>query len=103
MTGRLYRDHFALAGRWRVDQESATAVRGAVVRGRITGRSVYLVLSSRGDRPRRLEVAVDGRRHGHVTVRRQRLYRLLTLPRRGSHRLALRFEPGLSAYAFTFG
>jgi Thioredoxin like C-terminal domain len=103
VTGRLFRDHFALAGRWRVDGESATAVRGAVVRGRITGRSVYLVLSSRGDRARRLEVAVDGRRHGHLTVRGQRLYRLLTLPRRGSHRLTLRFEPGLSAYAFTFG
>ena len=103
VTGRLYRDSFALAGRWRVDGESATAVRRAVVRGRITGRSVYLVLSSRGDRARRLEVTVDGRRHGHVTVRRQRLYRLLTLPRRGSHRLTLRFEPGLSAYAFTFG
>jgi cytochrome c biogenesis protein CcdA/thiol-disulfide isomerase/thioredoxin len=102
-TGRLYRDHFALAGRWRVDQESATAVRGAMIRGRITGRSVYLVLSSRGGRARRLEVTVDGRPRDHVTVRRQRLYRLLKLPRRGSHHITLRLEPGLSAYAFTFG
>ena len=81
VTSRLYRDHFALAGRWRVDQESATAF-AARWSGRITSRSVYLVLSSRSDRARRLEVAVDGRRYGHVTVRGQRLYRLLTLPRR---------------------
>jgi hypothetical protein len=103
VTGRLYRDSFALAGRWRVDRESATAMRGAEVQARITGRSVHLVLSSRGGRARRVEIAADGRRYGHVTVRRQRLYRLLALPRRGSHRLTLRFEPGLSAYAFTFG
>ena len=102
-TGELYRDTFALAGRWRVDDESATAVRDAVIRARITSRAVYLVLGSRGGRARRVEVAVDGRRHRHVTVRRQRLYRLVELPRRGSHHITLRLEPGLSAYAFTFG
>jgi cytochrome c biogenesis protein CcdA/thiol-disulfide isomerase/thioredoxin len=101
--GALHRDHFALAGRWRVDRESATAVRDAVVRGRITGRSVYLVLSSRAGRPRRLEVALDGRPHRALTVRRQRLYRLVSLPRRGEHELTLRLAPGLAAYAFTFG
>jgi hypothetical protein len=38
-----------------------------------------------------------------VTVRRQRLYTLLKTPRSGDHQLALRFEPGVSGYAFTFG
>jgi hypothetical protein len=64
---------------------------------------VYLVLSSRGGRTRRLEVDIDGRPHRLVTVRRQRLYRLVSLRRRGEHQLSLRFEPGLAAYAFTFG
>jgi hypothetical protein len=38
-----------------------------------------------------------------VTVRRQRLYELVSLPRAGEHRLSLRFEPGVAGYAFTFG
>jgi cytochrome c biogenesis protein CcdA/thiol-disulfide isomerase/thioredoxin len=102
-TRALYHDTFALAGRWRVDREAATAVHGAAVRARITGRTVYLVLSSRGGRARRLAVALDGRPYRTVTVRKQRLYRLVSLPRRGGHELTLRFEPGLAAYAFTFG
>jgi cytochrome c biogenesis protein CcdA/thiol-disulfide isomerase/thioredoxin len=101
--GRLHRDHFALVGRWRVDRESATAMGGARVRARITGRSVYLVLGSRGGRARRLEVSLDGRHLRRVTVRRQRLYRLASAPRRGEHELTLRLQSGLAAYAFTFG
>ncbi|MDQ1741504.1 MAG: Thioredoxin like C-terminal domain, partial [Pseudonocardiales bacterium] len=31
------------------------------------------------------------------------LYELVSLPRAGAHRLSLRFAPGLSGYAFTFG
>jgi hypothetical protein len=38
-----------------------------------------------------------------VTVRRQRLYRLVDLPRAGRHRLTLDFGAGVSGYAFTFG
>ena len=40
---------------------------------------------------------------GAATDRRQRLYRLVDLPRAGRHELELRFEPGISGYAFTFG
>jgi hypothetical protein len=61
------------------------------------------VLSSRGERPRTLEVRVDGRLTRRVVVRRQRLYELVSLRRAGEHRLNLRFEPGLAGYAFTFG
>jgi hypothetical protein len=38
-----------------------------------------------------------------VTVHRQQLYTLVSLPRVGSHLLLLRFPPGLSGFAFTFG
>jgi hypothetical protein len=61
------------------------------------------VLSSRGARPRTVEVRVDGKLTRIVTVRRQRLYELVSLPRAGEHRLSLRFEPGVAGYAFTFG
>ena len=34
---------------------------------------------------------------------RERLYRLVNLPRVGDHRLRLRFGKGVTGYAFTFG
>jgi hypothetical protein len=42
-------------------------------------------------------------RGGVVTVTGQRLYRLVDLPRVGSHLLRLEPEPGVMGYAFTFG
>jgi Thioredoxin like C-terminal domain len=40
---------------------------------------------------------------GVVTVRGQRLYTLASLPRDEQHHLTLRFAPGVTGYAFTFG
>ena len=42
--------------------------------------------------------------HGGVlTVTNQRLYTLVSAPSDERHRLTLRFAPGVSGYAFTFG
>jgi thiol-disulfide isomerase/thioredoxin len=115
MTGaKLPQSVFSLGGRWHVDEESARAVRGASITARVVGTAVYLVLSSEGDRPRRLRVLLDGRpipaalagadvRDGVVTVRRQRLYALVKLPSVSEHVLTLRPDPDVSAFAFTFG
>jgi hypothetical protein len=100
---RLPLGHFALLGGWRVGLEQATAGRGARLVARVRARDVHLVLSSPGGAPRRLGVTVDGRVRRSVTVREQRLYTLVSLRRPGDHLLELRFDPGLSAYAFTFG
>ena len=100
---RMLPDRFALQGRWRVDHESAEAVARAVLTARVRAKSVYLVLGSRGDRPRTVTVELDGEPYGTVTVRRRQLYTLVKLPRSGEHRLTLRFEPGVAGYAFTFG
>ena len=78
-------------------------MRGATLTARVTGKSVYLVLGSRGRMPRSVDVLVDGKPSRHVTVKRQRLYTLLSLPRTEEHTLTLRFAPGVSGYAFTFG
>ena len=40
---------------------------------------------------------------GAVNVTRQRLYHLVSAPSTRTHRLELRFERGVSGYAFTFG
>jgi hypothetical protein len=42
-------------------------------------------------------------RGGVATVTDERLYRLVSLPRAGEHRLTLRFGSGVTGYAFTFG
>ena len=96
-------NQFAFGGTWRIGDEPAEAVRGATIDARFAARKVYLVLSSRGERPRTLEVRVDGGLTRRVVVRRQRLYELVSLSRAGEHRLNLRFQPGLAGYAFTFG
>ncbi len=105
---------FSLGGRWRVDEESAKAVRSASITARVVGTAVYLVLSSDGDRPRRVHVRLDGKpisardagadvRGGVVTVRRQRLYSLVKIGSIQEHVLTLRLDPGVAGYAFTFG
>ncbi len=105
---------FTLGGRWTVTEESARAAGAATLRARVVGKAVYLVLASAGDRPRRVRVLLDGKpitaadagadvRGGAVTVRRQRLYRLVELDGTEEHVLTLRFDRGVSAFAFTFG
>ena len=42
-------------------------------------------------------------RGGRVTVREERLYRLVSLPRVQDRRLTLRVPAGVTGYAFTFG
>jgi len=101
--GELPPSHFALGGRWKVDDESAEAVRGATLTARVTGKSVYLVLGSRGRVPRYVDVLLDGKPSRRVTVRRHTLYTLVSLPRTEEHTLTLRFAPGVAGYAFTFG
>jgi cytochrome c biogenesis protein CcdA/thiol-disulfide isomerase/thioredoxin len=101
--GALPSDTFALGGTWKIDAESAEAVRGATIKAHVTGKSIYLVLGSRGNRPRDVAVRLDGRGYRRVTVRRQRLYTLVRLPRTEEHELTLELEPGIAGFAFTFG
>ena len=105
---------FALAGGWRVTGEAATTLEGARLDASFVARRVFLVLSSRGGVPRQVEVLLDGRpvragdagadvRSGRLTVREERLYRLVELPEVQPRRLSLRLPPGVTGYAFTFG
>ena len=92
-------DHVAYSGYWQVESERILAGLGARLRLRFHARDVHLVLGGRG----RLEVFLDGKRQRAVDVRGDRLYTLLRLPTARDGLLELRFPPGLSAYAFTFG
>lgn len=112
--GDLAPDTFALGGTWRVGAESATTVSAATLDANYTARDVFLVMSSRGGRPRSVQVLLDGEpvsardagedvTGGQVTVTGERLYRLTSSGEAGAHRLRLRFPPGVTGYAFTFG
>ena len=107
-------DQLAFQGRWRIDESSATAVRGARLHVAFGAQRAFLVLGTRGGEPRRVRVLLDGRplpdelagsdvRGGTVLVGRQRLYRLVELPKAERHLLTLELAPRVAGYAFTFG
>jgi hypothetical protein len=90
----------AYAGQWRVQRERIQAGRGARLRLHFLAQNVYLVLSGRG----KIDVLVGGRHVKTVNVSGlSRLYTLLSYPQLSEGALELRFTPGISAYAFTFG
>jgi cytochrome c biogenesis protein CcdA/thiol-disulfide isomerase/thioredoxin len=97
---RLGPGQLAYEGRLVVEPERIVAKRGAKLRIQFTAREVNLVLGGTG----RLEVLLDGRPRRTISIGGEpRLYRLLELEELHEGLLELRFTPGLSAYAFTFG
>ena len=100
---RLPQSAFALGGKWRVTGEAATAVSNSTLSAKVVAGKVFMVLRSRGGRPRRVGVTLDGRRLAPVTVTADKLYTLVSLPRAGEHGLKLDVPAGVSGYAFTFG
>jgi cytochrome c biogenesis protein CcdA/thiol-disulfide isomerase/thioredoxin len=107
-------NEFAFSGSWNIAGQPAVAVANAGIDVEFQAKHVYLVLSSPGEHPLPVQVLLDGHpisartagsdvHNGVVTVRRQRLYELVSLPQNERHRLSLRFAPGVTGYAFTFG
>jgi cytochrome c biogenesis protein CcdA/thiol-disulfide isomerase/thioredoxin len=105
---------FAYSGTWDITKQPAEAISGAGVDMEFKAKNVYLVLSSPGERPLPVQVLLDGHpipaaeagsdvHDGVVTVRRQRLYWLVSLANDQQHRLSLRFADGVTGYDFTFG
>ena len=92
-------NEFAYAGQMTVEKQRLVAGLGARLRLRFQAQVVHLVLGGRGS----VDVLLDGRRQKTVRIDGSRLYTLLRQPRVQVGLLELRFSPGLSAYAFTFG
>jgi cytochrome c biogenesis protein CcdA/thiol-disulfide isomerase/thioredoxin len=110
----LVDDSLAFDGTWWIAPDSATAVSGSRLHVAFGAQRVFLVLGSRGGQPREVRVLLDGEplppdlagsdvKDGVVEVDRQRLYRLVELPRAERHVLTLELPAGTSGYAFTFG
>jgi cytochrome c biogenesis protein CcdA/thiol-disulfide isomerase/thioredoxin len=96
---KLPRDHFAYAGRWKVESEKIVAGQDARLRLHFNARSVHLVLGGHG----LVAVTVDGKLKGAIRVNEDRLYTLVSEPRITDGTLELMFSPGVEAFAFTFG
>ncbi len=96
----LAQNDLAYSGHWRVQSQRALAGRAARLRLHFHARHVYLVLGGRGS----VQVLVDGRKLHAVEVRgNPRLYTLVDALQVQDALLELRFAPGVSGYAFTFG
>jgi cytochrome c biogenesis protein CcdA/thiol-disulfide isomerase/thioredoxin len=108
-------NEFGVHGTWNVGSQSASAVSSdASITGRFQAAHVYLVLTSQNNAPRQARVLINGRpispaqagadvHGGLVTVRGQRLYSLVSLPKDEQQTLTVDIPPGVSAYDFTFG
>jgi cytochrome c biogenesis protein CcdA/thiol-disulfide isomerase/thioredoxin len=90
----------AYDGLWRVERQRIVAIDRARLRLHFLAQNVHLVLGGRG----MLRVLVDGKPVHTIRVGGlSRLYTLLSYPTLREGELELRFSPGITAYAFTFG
>lgn len=105
-------DGLSYGGRWNISADYATS-NGGELELRFGAKRVYLVLGSPGT-PRQVGLTLDGKpvtpedagrdvSGSAVKVEDERLYELIDLPEAGKHTLRLTPEPGVQAYAFTFG
>ncbi|MEP6812391.1 MAG: cytochrome c biogenesis protein DipZ, partial [Actinomycetota bacterium] len=95
----LAHDQFSLAGMWDVEDQRAVADAGARLRLHFHARNVYLVLGGSDH----VVVSVGGHQTRTISVDGDRLYTLYASSRSLDGLLELRFDRGVTAYAFTFG
>jgi hypothetical protein len=83
-----------------VNAENIESGKDAALRFNFVAKNVYLVLGGKG----RVRVLVDGKQERVVPVSGlSRLYTLISGSKVRQGILELRFTPGISGYAFTFG
>jgi cytochrome c biogenesis protein CcdA/thiol-disulfide isomerase/thioredoxin len=95
----LDQSNLAYGGYWKVLGQRTVAGRDAQLRLHFYARKVHLVLGGTGF----VDVILNGKHVRRVHVTQDRLYTLVDQGKDGDGQLDLKFTPGLSAYAFTFG
>lgn len=110
-------NQWGLDGRWEVEpQRTVNLAKGGLIALRFHARDLHLVLGSSTGKPVRFRVLIDGKppgadrgvdidAAGYGTVAGQRLYQLVRQKAGSRERLfTIEFlDPGVEAYAFTFG
>ncbi len=107
-------DQWALSGIWKAEHEKITSAGKGALRLNFKARKVFLVLGNAGKKPLRLSLKLNGAAvgdaagkdaaNGVVNVDRHTLYELIDqkVPKNSLLEIDVD-EPGLEAYAFTFG
>jgi hypothetical protein len=97
-------DH-ALVGSWKITpQYVQSAAAGASIAIRYQAGTANLVMATSTGQPIKVDVQIDGKPAGTVTVKDSDLYTLIADHSSGAHTMTLTPETvGLQAYAFTFG
>jgi cytochrome c biogenesis protein CcdA/thiol-disulfide isomerase/thioredoxin len=95
----LAESQFAYGGFWNVGGQRIVAGKDARLDLDFLARKVHLVLGGTGT----VQVFLNGSYLRTVRVTQDRLYTLVSQAADKEGRLDLRFSPGVSAYAFTFG
>lgn len=110
-------NQWGLTGQWTIGNEmSKLDAAGGKIIFRFHARDLHLVLApGAGGKPVRFKVTLDGQppgdghgvdtaADGSGTVKEQRLYQLIRLKNPGEHVFTIEFaDPGVQAFAFTFG
>jgi hypothetical protein len=113
----LQPNQWGFTGRWIVGEEkSELAAAGGKITFRFHARDLHLVLGPDANgKPVRFKVTLDGQAPdaahgmdtdaaGNGTVTSQRLYQLIRSKEEGDHTFTIQFlDPGVQAFAFTFG
>ncbi|MBL0319261.1 MAG: cytochrome c biogenesis protein DipZ [Alphaproteobacteria bacterium] len=111
----LQSDHWALEGTWKIEDEKIIAVSNdAKLQLNFTGKKVFLVLGNPTGKPVHAMVSLNGKPlgpnagkdapGGYLTIDQNTLYELINQPHSTNGLLELKaLEPGLEAFAFTFG
>lgn len=107
---------FSFGGEWEIEKDNSTSVSNSVIEYNFSANKVFLVLSSKDGKEGRVKIYLDGLLvdsqnqgkdvvSGEIRVNRDMLYELIDLKgKSGNHLLRLEFEnPGIKAFAFTFG
>lgn len=93
-------DRFALAGRWKLDDQGATADSDdAAVRLNYTAKDVYVVVGGTGT----LTVTRDGKTTATPIGGPPTLHQIVADGAAKSDRLDMRVSPGVQVFSFTFG
>lgn len=97
---QLAGDRFALTGRWKLDDQGATADSDdAAIRLNYTAKDVYVVVGGTGT----LTVTRDGTTTTTPIGGPPTLHRVVADPEARSDQLDMRVSPGLQVFSFTFG
>lgn len=111
----LEQDSWALSGNWKIESERIVATeKDAALRLDFKARKVFLVLGTASGKPLHVSLKLNGKAVGNnagqdapagmVTINRNTLYELIDQQTMKNSLLEIRAqEPGLEAYAFTFG